>query len=134
MPRHIEMKPFIARRAPFDAAEIRHGDEKYSARPKQAIYFVDDVLWTFEMFEHVPHDSGIERIGGQIHVDQFADVHGQIELLSRECRGRLAHFRAGDIPAASLKRAQQMAASAADVEHAARFAGETLDSPCARDV
>ena len=81
--RHVQMEPFVLRRASFEASEVWHGDEKHATRTQETVHFAQNVADTLKMFQDVPHDHDIEAAGGQIQFRNMPDAHRQRKLFLR---------------------------------------------------
>src|SRR5687768_12990253 len=76
VPWHIEVKPFIASKAGFQAAEIGNPTEKRASGAKYARNFGNCRMRVCHMLEHMPHHDGVKRLIGKMECGEFADSNG----------------------------------------------------------
>jgi len=119
MSRNIEVKPFVAREAGFDAAEVRDGAEKNSPGTQQARDVSDGGLRLDHVFEDVPHDDGIEAAVMKVEGANVADGHRKLQHVLRVGGGLRAELGAMHLPFTLAEFPEQKSRPATDVEDTA---------------
>ena len=118
VPRHIQMKPFVARQPRFATPEVGHPDEERPAGTEDTLDFRQDALWRGHMFQYVPQDYRIELSIREMRAGQISDMDRQPQSFPSVSGGGLTQFRALRLPATFLKLSQQKTWTAANIQDA----------------